>query len=350
MQPSVTQIDIDCAQMQRIGSIGSGIDTYSGSLSSAASFSDLASASSLNELSSLDADSDSEDGELEQPAGRLGVLGGSGPEAGIYVATMLLNQHRERIGEQYRSDQDAPDVLLVSNPKMGGPHGPHDILVRGQEELFEPSKANRLWKGLTRSITDVERTNCSHFCVVCNQLHILEPEIRSYLSEMRYRTQFISIIETTSQAIKRLVDCSDSKWLPRTFILGTQPVMDYGRQDAVSPYSSVGNLVVVPEHTRKQLAELIVNVKAQGPTKEHKKEMRATMDSLVQEIVLPGSNKGSVVFCLCCTELPLLVDSFDKEASRLSGKHTDDSSELSFHLVDPSLELAKACLDSTHPV
>ena len=280
--------------------------------------------------------------------GRLGVIGGSGPEAGIYVATMLLDQHRERLGDRYQSDRDAPDVLLVQNPKMGGPHGAHDILLPGQEDVFKQDKSDALWEGLTRSINDVEVTNCSHFCVVCNQLHILEPKIRSYLQEKNYSAEFISIIECTSQAIQKLPAASDSQWRPRTFILGTKPVMDYGHADSVSPYAAVENLVGVPEDLRVRLAELIINVKAHGPTDTYKKEMRTILDDLITDAVLPESDKGPVVFCLCCTELPLLLDSFPDEAARLGEEHGQSSKELSFHLLDPSLELAKACLDSTH--
>lgn len=279
--------------------------------------------------------------------GRLGVIGGSGPEAGIYVATMLLDQHRERLGDRYQSDRDAPDVLLVQNPGMGGPHGAHDILIRGQEASFEQDRADALWVGLTRSINDVEMTSCSHFCVVCNQLHILEPKIRSYLEENKYKSEFISIIESTSQAIQKLL-AAESNQQPRTFILGTKPVMDVGHPDSVSPYSSVNNLVQVPEKLRVKLQELIINVKARGPVDSNKLQMQSILDELITDTVLSGSEAGPVVFCLCCTELPLLLESFSAEAERLSEKHGDSSRGISFHLLDPSLELAKACLDSTH--
>jgi len=282
--------------------------------------------------------------------GRLGVIGGSGPEAGIYVATMLLDEHRARLGDRYQSDRDAPDVLLVQNPGMGGPHGAHDILLPGQESVFEQAKADALWAGLMRSINDVERTDCSHFCVCCNQLHILEPKIRTYLKDKRYSTEFISIIKCTSQAIAKLPAASRSERPPRTFILGTKPVMDIAGPSAVSPYSSVDNLVSVPESLRTRLAELIILVKRDGPTETHKLEMRAIMDNLITDVVLPDSKEGPIVFCLCCTELPLLLDSFPAEVARLAEKHATGLGQLSFHLLDPSRELAKACLDTTHAI
>ena len=178
---------------------------------------------------------------------------------------------------------------------------------------------------------------------MCNQLHILEPQIRSYLEENKYKSEFISIIECTSRAIQKLPAAS-SNLRPRTFILGTKPVMDVGHPASVSPYSSVDNLVQVPEKLRVKLQELIINVKARGPVDSNKLEMQSILDELIIDTVLSGLEAGPVVLLLDS----LLLDSFPAESERLSEKHGDSSRGISFHLLDPSLELAKACLDNTH--
>ena len=52
---------------------------------------------------------------------RVGIIGGSGPEAGADLFLKLQAAHRARLGAAYATDRDALDVLLWSVSGVGGP-------------------------------------------------------------------------------------------------------------------------------------------------------------------------------------------------------------------------------------
>ena len=51
----------------------------------------------------------------------LGIIGGSGPEAGADLFHKVLAVHRRKLGSFYTSDRDAPNLLLSSVADLGGP-------------------------------------------------------------------------------------------------------------------------------------------------------------------------------------------------------------------------------------
>jgi hypothetical protein len=59
--------------------------------------------------------------------GWIGIIGGSGPEAGVDLMSKILRAHRSELGERFRTDRDAPNVLLMSVSQVGGPRTAADI-------------------------------------------------------------------------------------------------------------------------------------------------------------------------------------------------------------------------------
>ena len=103
----------------------------------------------------------------------IGIIGGSGPDAGILLAQTLVDAKKTFLGPSYKTDKDAPCFTLYSVPLIGGPHLP--------EEFVPGSTArNELWSKLQSIIHDIAPT-VDFICIACNTLHIFENEIRELL-------------------------------------------------------------------------------------------------------------------------------------------------------------------------
>lgn len=128
---------------------------------------------------------------------RIGIIGGSGPEAGMDLFGKVLRIHRARLGARYKTDRDAPDVLLVQASGIGGPRGPADV-VPGSPH-YESS-----WTALVEAITELApRVDC--FCVGCNQLHCFEPQIRRLLETLgEPADKFVSMVAATTAHCQKL--------------------------------------------------------------------------------------------------------------------------------------------------
>ena len=66
---------------------------------------------------------------------RIGIISGAGPEAGVQLMQEVLSAQRRWLGESYRTDRDAPHVLLFQVPTIGGP--------RGDQDLFDEALCSR---------------------------------------------------------------------------------------------------------------------------------------------------------------------------------------------------------------
>ena len=52
--------------------------------------------------------------------GRIGIIGGSGPEAGVDLFVKVLSAHRAKLGAAYTGDASAPNILLTQVSAIGG--------------------------------------------------------------------------------------------------------------------------------------------------------------------------------------------------------------------------------------
>lgn len=126
---------------------------------------------------------------------RIGVISGSGPDAGINIMQKILNGNKERLESAYKSDKDAPYIMLYQVPTIGGPHGAWDLEDRSSPQF------GVLWNGLTDTITNLDRSGADCVCLTCNTLHVLEEDLREWMKRQGICIPFISIIEATKQAI-----------------------------------------------------------------------------------------------------------------------------------------------------
>jgi aspartate racemase len=222
-------------------------------------------------------------------AGRatVGIVTGSGPEAGLDLWQKLLDANRVMLGRDFRGDIDAPYVVAVSDPALG-------------LSMDLATNRNDVWRSLSRCCRTIA-AQVDYFAIACNTLHAFQADIEA----LRLRARFVSLVDTA-------IDFVNRRSLPAVALLAADPV---AKLDELSPYRRLGEAVAV-EVPRQSLQELIFDVKRLGPAPELKARFRAAVQGLESRTVL-----------LACTELPLiaqpvegkeLVDVTDLLAERLA--------------------------------
>lgn len=201
----------------------------------------------------------------------IGIITGSGPEAGIDLWGKVLKRNKELIGECFRGDLDAPRVLVVSEPLLGL-----------SMDLATNEKA--VWEAMRRSL-EVLAPKVDAFAIACNTLNWFAPHIEA-LGLSDKLISFQSVLE---------------HWVKETGVnnlalLGAGPVTEMGEWSAYRDLTRL-TAVELPANT-KALHALIEDVKRLGS--EHaslRPRFKQIIDDLESDIVI-----------LACTELPLIAD------------------------------------------
>ncbi len=203
------------------------------------------------------------------PRSRIGIITGSGPEAGVDLWNKVLRANRQLLGDAYRGDLDAPEVVIFSVPTLGLSMelATHDAEV---------------WAAMKRTATALA-AHVDHYGIACNTLnHYAEA-----LADLGLPAQLVSMADV---ARDHLVEHK----LSRVALLGARPVMDLG------PWSAYRDLprtaqVEVPTDL-EALHQIIYDVKHRGGDAPDVVERFARLlDSLQADTAL-----------LACTELPLI--------------------------------------------
>ena len=200
---------------------------------------------------------------------RIGIIAGSGPEAGIDLWTKVLAANRARFGESYAGDVDAPDVTVVSLPMLG-----HSMELDRNDAI--------VWSSLREALQRIEG-QVDLFAIACNTLHHYEPDILA----LGLRPRFVSAVAAAIRFVRR-------NRLASVALLGSRPVMELGAWSPYAPLRAHAR-VEVPEDTAA-LHDLIYAVKeAGGRTPELDRRFAGIVAGIGPEVCL-----------LACTELPLL--------------------------------------------
>jgi aspartate racemase len=199
----------------------------------------------------------------------IGIITGSGPEAGIDLWEKMIIVQRARLGPKFRGDLDAPHIVAFSVPELGRSMD----LRRNEAEV---------WTTLRRACTDIA-DHCTHFAIACNTLHYYAPRI----ADLQLPASFVSIVDAARAAIA-------DYGVKRVALLGADPVIDLN--GGMSPYAALQSEVEVEVPT-VSLQSLIFDVKRQGGSHPAVVEQfDALLRSLSADVVL-----------LACTELPLIM-------------------------------------------
>lgn len=209
----------------------------------------------------------------QQPGTRasIGIVAGSGPEAGLDLWAKILKRNQAEFGERFRGDLDAPRVIVVSEPELG-------------MSMDLASNDAMVWSAMLRSIAALA-PSVDAFAIACNTLNWYAPRI----AELGLAAELISF-----QSVLR-------SWIDRTgtqrlALLGAGPVTEMGEW---STYRGLADFVEIELPSDPvALHQLIADVKRLGSTD-------ATLRPRFSELV---TDLASDVVLLACTELPLISD------------------------------------------
>jgi len=219
---------------------------------------------------------------------RIGIIGGSGPQAGIDLWEEILALH----SRTSHGKDNFPHVVIHSVPLLGGPHGFHDL--KPETPGHKP-----LLQALENTIRLISKS-VDVFCIACNTLHYLDEDIRRIVDKVEqsdgHAAHFLSIVDCAIDAIA-------SSGVKRVSIMGSMLTSDVEGQ---SPYARVVrdlphvHCTAASIECRKKQQLVINAAKRDGPHCAEAQDLMAEcLDELLEEDV--------DLVALSCTELPLVM-------------------------------------------
>ncbi|MDO9597617.1 MAG: hypothetical protein Q7J47_07840 [Azoarcus sp.] len=200
---------------------------------------------------------------------RIGIITGSGPEAGVDLWTKVLRANRQLLGARYTGDLDAPEVVIFSVPELG------------LSMELEQNDA-QVWQAMRRTAMRLA-AHVDYYGIACNTLN----HYADRLAALDLPAQLVSVADVVR-------DYLVEQGIARVALLGARPVMDLG------PWSAYRSL---PQHADIELpADLDVLHRVIYDVKYRGGEQPDIIERF--ERVLTGLE--SDVALLACTELPLI--------------------------------------------
>lgn len=197
----------------------------------------------------------------------LGIITGSGPEAGLDLWAKVLGHVQALKGEGFRGDLDAPRLVALSEPQLG---------LSMELAANEPAV-----RATMRACVEQLAPQVDCFAIACNTLNWYAPMIREMGAPL-LAFQDVLREEITARGLSQLG------------LLAAAPVMALGEWSAYAELQEVAALETAP---LAPLQELIYDVKRLGARD-------ASLKPRFAEII--GAMQSDVV-ALACTELPLIA-------------------------------------------
>ena len=124
-----------------------------------------------------------EDTQIETTGQRIGIVAGSGPDAGMDLWRKLLQIAKHGSGNSFRGDVDAPYVIICSNPALG-----LSMDMAKHKEL--------VWSELSQVLAGISSfVDC--VCIACYTLHVFEDRIHS----LELSAEFVSLISVVVEYV-----------------------------------------------------------------------------------------------------------------------------------------------------
>ncbi|WP_051609444.1 aspartate/glutamate racemase family protein [Fodinicurvata fenggangensis] len=200
---------------------------------------------------------------------RIGIITGSGPEAGIDLWSKVLFWNRNALGERFKGDLESPPVVVYSEPLLG-----LSMNLRRHD--------NTVWNCLARTVRAIE-PHVDVFTIACNTLHYYAPRVRS----MCISADFLDVAEVVHSYITERATNSAA-------LLGAKPV---GSLDEWSPYHVLHSEVSFEQAADlESVHDLIHRIKHVGGDNP---EIRQSFINILSAL------RSETIF-LACTELPLV--------------------------------------------
>jgi aspartate racemase len=212
------------------------------------------------------------DGSLNSHArATIGIVTGSGPEAGLDLWAKILKRNKATIGADFQGDLDAPRLVVVSEPQLG---------------LSMDLAANEyaVWSAMRQSL-DILAPQVDAYAIACNTLNWFAPRI----TELNLSAEFVSFQSVLGEWITHT-------GVPRLALLGAGPVIEMGEWSAYRDLTELTEVELPGDP--KALHRLIEDVKRLGSDDPSlRPRFKQIVDSLASDVLI-----------LACTELPLIAD------------------------------------------
>ncbi|MGH8808582.1 MAG: aspartate/glutamate racemase family protein [Noviherbaspirillum sp.] len=209
---------------------------------------------------------------------KIGIITGSGPEAGLDLWNKLLQANRKLYGSRFRGDLDAPNVTILSEPELG---------MSMELELND----SVVWDCLERSAKMIAQ-RVDYYAIACNTLNYYQPQLEA----LHLPATLVSFADVVREFLQ-------SARIGRVALLGARPVTDLGPWSHYRKLADHVRIELPKPAQAEQLHQLIYDVKTfGGNTPEIRQGFKVILDALESETVL-----------LACTELPLIsIEGADK--------------------------------------
>lgn len=200
---------------------------------------------------------------------RLGIITGSGPEAGLDMWQKVLRANKNIMGEHFAGDLDAPHVSIISEPLLG-------------LSMELEKNDGKVWQTLSKVAKKVA-SQADYYAIACNTLNYYQP----HLEGLALSSTLVSFGDVVKQRLLQ-------DGIKKVALLGSDSVTDLGDW---SPYQQLSDVVEVEVlNPDLGLHQLIYDVKNHGgETQSIVTRFTELVDSLDSDLVL-----------LACTELPLI--------------------------------------------
>ncbi len=199
----------------------------------------------------------------------LGIITGSGPEAGLDMWFKILKANKNLMGERFEGDLDAPTVSIISEPQLGL------SMELAQNDL-------KVWQTLSRVANDVSQ-KVDYYAIACNTLNYYQP----HLDGLSLKSKLVSFGDVVQKKLEQ-------DGIKKVALLGADSVTDLGYW---SPYRQLKDVaeVEVPDPSLG-LHQLIYDVKTYG----------GEMPFIVSSFTKLVNSLDADFVLLACTELPLI--------------------------------------------
>jgi aspartate racemase len=207
---------------------------------------------------------------VHPPRHNIGIITGSGPEAGADLWCKVLEANKKRFGARYRGDLDAPNVTIISDPELGL-----------SMELERNSAV--VWERLQNNVKDLS-LRVAWYAIACNTLNVFADQ----LNALDLPARLVSFADCVTAYIHQ-------HNLRKVCLLGARPVTNLGMWSAYRRLPEIVEVEVLPEAAG--LHQLIYDIKSHGPRHDG---ISPHFEKMLREI-------SSEVVLLACTELPLIT-------------------------------------------
>lgn len=224
--------------------------------------------------------------------GRIGIITGAGPDAGIDLWEKILKHNKTLYMEDYLGDLSAPEVIVHSIPQLG--------LAMNIEKHEE-----QLWQHLKTSLTYIS-PYVDFVCIACNVLHYFTDRINA----LDLSCEFISFVDVVEKAIQQVNDVA---------LLSIGRVIEFGHY---SPYKQSAEKYAIEVPCSKMMDELVLHIKhCGGADAESIRKFSDIIATLKSETLI-----------LACTDLPLLpLERYNKKFVDASALLAKELAEKSFY-------------------